>query len=143
MAKEHRENRFRAAIKRVAIGGVFTSGISILIALGFRMVGGVVGFGTGPDDVLNLTLYGFIVGCVCWGMRANPISAAVVTGLTSALLVTIALIVLSIISGQAHPRLASIVAIAAAVYGTIGLVSGYASGCLYVYTKQNYEMRET
>jgi hypothetical protein len=139
MAKKS-ENGFRTAIKRVAIGGVLTALISLLIASVFRAVGSVVGFGTGPDDMMNLTVYGFVVGCVCWGIRAKPTSAAIVTGLTSALLVTTILIVLSLMSAHTHPRLPSIVAIAAFVYGIIGAVSGYSSGYCYLYTKKNYEM---
>ena len=140
MAKKQSVNAFWTVVKRVALGGVLTALISLLVALGLRLVGSVVGFGTGPDDMMNLTIYGFVVGCVCWGIRAKPISAAIVTGLTSALLVTTVLIGLSLVSGHAHPRLGSIVAVAASIYGLAGAISGYFSGVCYLYTKKNYAL---
>ncbi len=140
MARQKSENGFWNAVKRVAIGGVLTFLTTLLIAMAFKAFGGLVGLGIGPDDVMNLSIYGFVVGCVCWGIRAKPIPAAIATGLTSGVVIVILVLVLgTVFSSARNPHLLSKAAMAATVYGIIGAASGFSSGCCYLYTKRNYE----
>ena len=122
--------KFRVALVRGAAGGISNAVIAGLVTGIYAIVGHIIGFGTGPKDIEALAIYGFVVGCFCWGLRLGPKPAGFLAGTVSSLLITAVMIYISIYSDD-HPNPVLLILHAVPIYGSSAGISAWIGGMLY------------